>query len=199
MAHKDTTAVKLTVPPEIWRIVLHSFGTRPRDLVELWTGCRGVSQFFKHEIEELCIAQCLPHTSLLFDLTTSQGFDRNSRIEFHDYQVQTRYSHVSVDRTSAFFQAESDNGTRLLQQMHNGGDSSAPSHHVNLWRPSDNVDLPGVFFQADGNVQVGWRELFAAILAEEKYHCHTGWNPIEFQVGQPLSRKGIALITFRHR
>ena len=196
MAHVDTAAVKLAVPPEIWRIVLHSFGTRPRDYTELWIGCRGVSKYFKYEVEEFFIAHYLPLTSLMFDMTTSQGFNQNSRIKFEDHTVWTEYGRVSVDRTGAFFQAICADGVKLLQQMHSG-DFPAPSHWVDFCRPSDHVALPGVFFHANGDVEVGWRELFAALFAEEKYQYRTHLSP--FSVSEFFFLKGFAVLIFAYR
>lgn len=178
MAPERTAACTLTLPPEIWRIVLHSFGTYRQDLAELWTGCRGVSKHFKHEVEEFFIAHYLPVTLLGFDMTTSQIFNRNSRIEFHDHKIQTTYSHVSVDRAKAFFQAKNSDGATLLEKMHNRGRYSRPSHLVDFSRPSDDVAWPGVFFHANGDVEVDWRELFAALFAEDMYHYRTGLHPV---------------------
>ena len=174
----------LAFPPEIWSIVLHSFGTQPQDLVELWMTCRGVCQCFKHVVEGIFIADTLPHISLRFDITTSQGFERNSRIEFRDYQVQTAYNCASADRTRAFFQAKDDNGAVLLKEMHDGAGSSWPSHLVDLSRPSGEVAFPGIFFHANGIVEVGWRDLFAAILAEENYYYRTNGTPAHLRVSQ---------------
>lgn len=222
MAYERSTAFKTSLPPETWRIVLHSVGTQPHDLVELWTGCRGVSKFFKHEVEELFIADYLPRTTLSFAVTTSQGFDRHSRIEFHDHNLQMEYSRVSVDRNRAFFRAQycdyarnseimslaqeeedeydNDEFTKLFQKKHDSNSEataklhqqvcrSAPHHLVDFWRPSGNAALPKVFFHANGEVEVGWRELFAAVLAEEKYYYEAGWTPIDFQVSQLVARK----------
>lgn len=175
MAFEHTAACTMAFPPEIWRIVLRSFGTQPQDLVELWTGCRGVSRHFKHEVEELCIADYLTRTRLQFEMTTTQRFDGNSRIQFHDHHVHTEYNRISVDRAGAIFQAKDDDKAKLLKQMHNGADFPGPSHLVDFSRPFDGVALPGVFFHANGDVEVGWRELFAAILAELKYYYRTGW------------------------
>lgn len=120
MAPEQTAACTLAFPPEIWRIVLHSFGTERQNLAELWTGCRGVSKHFKHEVEELFIARYLPHTFLRFDITTSQLLKRNSRmIEFHDHNIQTAYNHISMDRATAFFQARNSDDATLLEKMHN--------------------------------------------------------------------------------
>lgn len=189
MALLETSSLSLALPPEIWRIVLHSFGTQPQDLVRLWTGCRGVSKHFKREVEELFIAGYLPYTSLIFDITTSQGFNRNSRIEFRNHQVETAYKAISVDRAGAFFHAEFDHEAKLLKQLHIGGGFSGPSHLVYLSRPSDDVASPGVFFHANGDVEVGWRELFAAVLAEEKFYCQTVSTPM------PVTKGGLRALT----
>ena len=148
---------------------MHSFGTEGQDLAELWTGCRGVSKHFKHEVEEFFIAHYLPHTFLSFDMTTSQLFNQDSRIEFHDHNIQTTYNRISVDRATAFFQAKNSDDATLLEKMHNRGPYSGP-HFVNLSRPSHEAPLPRVFFRAHGEIEVDWRELFAAFFAEEMYH-----------------------------
>lgn len=187
MAPEHTVACTLALPPEIWRIVLHSFGAELRDLIELWTGCRGVSKHFKHEVEQLFIADYLPRTCLRFAITTCQAFDRNSRIKFQDHEVETFHKRTSVDRARAFFRAKDDNKAKPLKQMHNGGVFSGPSHVVDLSRPNEDVALPGVFFHANGDVEVDWRELFAAVLAELKYFyrvdCIADW-----QVSREVSR-----------
>ena len=192
----DTAAFKLVLPPEIWRMVLHSFWEEPRDDMELWTGCRGVSKFFKHEVEELFIANYLPFISLTFDMTTSQSFNQNRRIKFNDYMVETKYSRVSGDRTGAIFQADCAQMVKLLQQMHTEG-CPAPKHRVDYRRPSDDVALPGVFFHANGDVEVGWRELFAAVFAEEKYQYRKHLEP--FSVSEHLSLKGFTVLIFGYR
>ncbi|KAL9069600.1 MAG: hypothetical protein Q9161_005399 [Pseudevernia consocians] len=191
MALEHTAACTIALPREIWRIVLHSFGTERQDLIKVWRGCRGVSKHFKHEVEELFIADYLPRTSLLFDITTSQGFNRNSRIEFHDHQVQTFYNRISVDRAQAFFRAKDYNEAKFLEQMHNGGGFFGPSHVVDLWRPSDDIALPGIFFHANGDFEIDWKALFAAVFAEEKYYYTTGRIPVNFPVSQFLSRKAL--------
>lgn len=177
MTHQHTNAFTLALPPEIWRMVLHRFGSRDEDIVELWM-CRGVSKYFKYEVEQFFIAKYLPHTSMWFDITSCQSFNRNSRIEFYDHHVRTIYSRISVDRAAAFFKAKHESGATLLQLMHNGAGCSAPSHWVDFRRPLNTVALPGVFFHANGDVEVGWRELFAAVLAEEKYRHQAVWNPV---------------------
>ena len=159
--------------------MLHSFGIERQDLAELWTGCRGVSKHFKREVEELFIAHYLPHTYLCFDITISQGFKRNSRIEFYDHKIQTTYNRISEDRATAFFQAKDDDEATLLQKMHNGVCYPGPSHFVDLSRPSNDAALPGVFFHANGDIEVGWRELFAALFAEEIYYYRAGGFPAE--------------------
>ena len=191
MALNHTAACAIAFPPEIWRIVLHSFGTERQDLIELWTGCRGVSKHFKHEVEEFFIANYLPHISLLFDITTSQGFNRNSRIEFHDHQVQSFYNHIFVDRAQASFQAKDDNGAKILKHMHNGGASFGPSHDLDSSRPSEDIALPGIFFHANGDFEVDWRALFAAVLAEHGYYYERGWIPVNFPISQLLRRKAL--------
>lgn len=170
MATEQTAACTLVLPPEIWRIVLHSFGTKRRDLAELWTGCRGVSTHFKHEVEEFFIAHYLPNTLLHFDMTTSQFYDHNSRIEFRDHSILTKFSHISVDRATALFQAKTNDDATFLEKVHRGGGDSGPSHLIDLPRPSHGAVLPRVFFRADGEIEVDWRELFAALFAEEMYH-----------------------------
>ena len=190
-----TAADQLALPPEIWRIVLHSFGKDPCDLIDLWVGCRGISRLFKHEVEEFFVANHLPHVRLRFDMTTRKGFNRNSKIEFYDHEVQTEYSHISIDRAGAFFRPKDDEGAKLLQQMHNRG--AAPSHFVDLRRPSDSVPLPGAFFHENGTVEVGWRELFAAILAEENYHYCTGWKPEASGVSLLLCRRNTTVLMIR--
>ena len=171
--------------------MLHSFDTERQDLIDLWTGCRGVSKHFKHEVEEFFIAKYLPRISLLFDITTSQGFNRNSRIEFHDHQVQTLYNHISVDRAQAFFQAKDANGAKFFKQMHNGGGFFGPSHVLDFSGPSEDVALPGIFFHANGDFEVDWRALFAAVLAEDGYYYETGWFPVNFPISQLLRRKAL--------
>lgn len=165
-------------------MVLRSFGPQSQDLVELWIRCRAVSKHFKHEVEEFLIANYLPHASLLFDITTSQGFNQNSKIQFRDHRVQTKYSRVSMDRAGAFFKAEDHDEAKFLQQVHNGGRFYGPSHLLDFSRPSNDVALPGVVFHANGEVEVGWRELFAAVLAEENYYYRTGRIPAGFDVSQ---------------
>ena len=196
MAHVDTTAVTLVLPPEIWRMVLHSLWERPRNSAELWTVCRGVSKFFKYEVEKLFIADYLHFTSLNFDMTTSQGFDHNTRIEFKDHMVQTEYSRVSLDRAEALFQADCAEGVKLLQHLHREG-SPAPSHRMDLRRPSDNTALPGVFFHANGDVEVGWRELFAAVFAEQKYEYQH--HPEPLSVSDSHFLQGFTVLIFGHR
>lgn len=181
MTHQHTNAFTLALPPELWRNILHSFGTRGEDVVRLWM-CRGVSIYFKYEVEQFFIANYLPHTAMWFDMTSCQSFNRNSRIEFYDHQVQTIYSRISADGAAAFFKAECESGAKLLQLLHNGGGCSAPSHWVNLQRPLDTVVLPGVFFHANGDVEVGWRELFAAVLAEDKYLHQAVWNHVSLNL-----------------
>ena len=65
--------------------------------------------------------------------------------------------------------------------MHNGGDSSAPSHFVDFRRPVNTVALPGLFFHANGDVEVGWRELVAAVLAEERCDHQMVWDPVSLK------------------
>lgn len=161
-------------------MVLHSFGTQDEDIVESWM-CRGVSIYFKYEIEQFFIANYLPHTSIWFDMTVCPSFDRNKRTKFYDCHVPTVYNRVSVDRAAAFFDANST-WTTLLQLMHNGGGHSAPSHFVDFRRPLDTVPFPGVFFHANGDVEVGWRELFAAVLAEEKYRHRPVGDPVSLHL-----------------
>lgn len=181
MTHKNTNASTLALPREIWRMVLHSFGTRDEDIVELWM-CRGVSNYFKYEVEQFFIANYIPHTSMCFEITSSQSFDRNSRIKFYDHHVPTFYSRVSLDRGTAFFEAKIESEAKLLQLMHNGGGCSTPSHFIDFRRPLNTVALPGVFFHANGDVEVGWRELFAAVLAKEKYRHQAVGNPVSIDM-----------------
>ena len=82
-----------------------------------------------------------------------------------------------------------DNGAGLLKQLHNGGGFPGPSHLVDLSRPTNDVAMPEVFFHASGDVQVGWRELFAPVLAGKRYHYRTGRLSVDFQVSQNLFRK----------
>lgn len=93
-----------------------------------------------------------------------------------------------MDRTWVFFRAKDDNRADLLKQMHNGGGFSESSHLVDLSRPTNDVALPVVFFHTNGDAQVGWRELFASVTAEEKYRYRTGRISGNFQVNQNLSR-----------
>lgn len=174
MAVEESSPFSLALPPEIWSIVLHSFGTQPQDLVELWVGCRGVSNFFKHEVEGIFIADYLPHISLRFDISTSLGF--------RDHQVQAAYNRTSADRTRAFFQAQDQVEEWFLKHVGNASGFSWPSHLVDLSRPFRDVALPEMFFHANGNVEVGWRELFAAVLAEEKSYYRTSGAPANFGV-----------------
>lgn len=185
MADYNTTAVSLSLPPEIWRIVLHNFGTRPRDLVQLWTGCRGVSKHFKHEVEELFIADYLPLTSLKFAITTSRVINRTPTFGFRDYEIHTVYSRISTDRTMAFFQAQCDKDKKVFRQMHNEENLSASSHFIDLVSAAT---PQSVSFHSNGDVQVGWRELFAALFAEEKYHYQTGGAPVHVESHEDGSR-----------
>ena len=164
-------------------MVLHSFGTtrERKDLAELWTGCRGVSKHFKHEIEELFIAKYLPRTILKFDITTSQfcnSDSRNARIEFHDHGIRTIFNHISVDRATAFFQAEESDEAMSLKKVHNPISGPGPSHLIDLPRLSHDTALPGVFFHAHGEIEVDWRELFAALFAEDMYYYRIGVLPL---------------------
>ena len=180
------------LPPEIWRIVLRSFGTQPQQLVQLWTGCRGVCRYFKYEVEQLFIVDHLPGNSLEFDITTSQAFDGNSRIEFRDQLVLTEYSYTSVDRATAFFKSKDENEAEILKMMHTGASFPRPSHLVDFSRPFNDIALPGIVFHANGEVEVGWRELFSALLAEEKFYDQIGRCPLFSEVSQALLR--LALI-----
>lgn len=129
--------------------------------------------------------------SLEFDITTNKASKRKSRIEFRDDLVMTAYKGAFVDRAGAFLQAKVDDEAKLLKQMHTGRPFSGPSHLMDLSRPSNDVALPGVFFHANGDVEVGWRELFAAVLAEEKYNYRIGHIPVYIQVSLGLSRKAV--------
>ena len=61
------------------------------------------------------MANDLSRTFLLFD-DHQPKLQSNSRIEYHDLQVQTEVSRVSVDRTSAFVQAKDQNEAKFLHE-----------------------------------------------------------------------------------
>ena len=57
-----------------------------------------------------------------------------------------------------------------------------PSHLVDFWGPFDLVALPRVFFHANGNVEIEWSVLFAAILANERCRYRRYWRPGSFNI-----------------
>ena len=98
-------------------------------------------------------------------------------IEFHDHKIQTAYNYISMDRATAFFQAQNSDDATLLKKMHDKSVCSGTSHLVDLSRSSDDTPLPGVFFHANGDIEVDWRELFAALFAEEIHWYRIGGLP----------------------
>ena len=160
-------------PPEVWSGVLHKFGTHPRDLVYLWTGCRGINRHFKREVENIFIENYLPLTFLRFSISTS---------DISDPIPTAEYSRVSTDRAVAFFQGQCDHYKKEFQQVHNGDSLSAPSYLIGLW--GSKATLPVVTFHANGDIGVGWRELFSALLAEEKHYYETDFDAICLYVSQ---------------
>lgn len=90
----------------------------------------------------------------------------------------TKFNHISVDRARAFFQAKESDDVTFLKKVHNGGGGSGPSHLVDLPRPTHDAVLPGVFFHAHGEIEVNWRELFAALFAEDMYYHRISVLPL---------------------
>ena len=86
-------------------------------------------------------------------------------------------------RAGAILKARNKTEVKLLQHLHNGGVFPAPSHLVDFSRPSYNIALPRVFFHANGDAEVGWRKLLAALLPENEFRYQTYWKPVSFNSG----------------
>ena len=156
-------------------MVLHSFGKRDQDVVKIWVACHGVCRYFKYEVEDFFIANHLLSTCLSFKMTSSQGFNLDSRIEFHDYRTGIEYGRIPVDRAEACFRAKSRTEIRPFQRLHDRGVYPPLSHLVEFWRPFGLLALPRVFFYANGDAKIEWRVLLPPILPKRSVDTeHTG-------------------------
>ena len=93
----------LSLPPEVWRLVLHNVGIYHEDLVFLWTTCRYDSQHFRHEVEEFVASNILIKISLYLDVTIASEIKETTRSRFEKKSALMVFDRISQDRARAFF------------------------------------------------------------------------------------------------
>jgi len=180
----------LTLPPEIWRLVLRSFSSSPDDLIFLWTDCRHISQYFKREVEELFLATHLRRILIDFHMTSryySIETSSASAFSFRDHDVLTAFNRISPGRTKVIFRAESEHGAKFLSRLDatSGPEGLAP----NVWSQSclQHAKTPNFVFDKIGDMQIEWKEFLSVVFAEAR-SFHQLYNIIVSIARFPPSR-----------
>ena len=143
MAQCHTAAFTLAFPPASRRLVFIASASETRTLSS--RGSQSL-EFAGTSIMKLKGSSSLGTSpiSLLFSITLSQGFNRDSRNEFQDHGIVIEYRRISADRAGPSFTAKSRNEVRPLQDLHIRGVFPVLSHLVDFWRPFSLVKLPWV-------------------------------------------------------
>lgn len=169
MASPNIPSHPLTLPPEIWRLIIHSFSSSPQDLIFLWADCRYISHHFKHEIEQLFITTHLKLIPIDFhmasqyqDITPSGA----KRVGCRDHDVLTVFHGLSKDRLDAIYKAETEHGARFLSRLASTDRDVSPSVHTQS--PLGNFMNTEFKFDAAGDMHVKWTALLNLLTAEAK-------------------------------
>ena len=180
--HSDMTPIisvicSTSLPPELWRIVLHYLGTTHEDLVFLWKTCRHVSRYFRREVEEFYVTNALPTFRLYLDITTSIRKGKGLEIAFQDSRVGVSFNRVSEDRMNATFAADNTNDRENVKQLGNKS-SQVPIHTLQLSSPISNGILPSLVVSNEGEVAFNWKAYVTAFLTRAQYSNSNNKNEV---------------------
>lgn len=153
--------------PELWTIVLESYGSDFEDLIFLWTQCRQVSKQFREDVENIFVRQYLPTITL--DIGCQLDVDYYACDFF-----ETEYVGVSKDRKTALFSAPAASQKEILEkvQMTKGNILyGGPNHYAHTRMLTGMIPIPrGFVLREEGKLVFGIdrRELLDVILQEWK-------------------------------
>lgn len=171
MASPPSSSTCLTLPPEIWRLVLRSFSSSPDDLIFLWTDCRHISLHFKREVEELFLSTHLRRILIDFHMTSRYYRTETTGTPVHsfrDHDVLTTFHRTSPDHTNAIFRAESEHGAKFLCRLDatSGPEGLAPD----AWSQSllQHAKIPNFVFDKIGDMHIDWQEFLNVVFAEAR-------------------------------
>ena len=176
MVSQITATCSLTLPLEVWRIVLHIIGNEHEDLLFLLTTAQHVSSFFKREVEEFYVANVLPHISISLDITSIKHEQRShwgSSISFQDVVVRAFFSRSSHDRTKAIFNTHDDHSGNILKQIDSRTASDLPKPNIHVRMRLKNTALPNPTISTinkSGEVEIDWKAYMPAFLSEQRYY-----------------------------
>ena len=176
MVSQITKPCSLTLPPEVWRIVLHIIGNEHEDLLFLLKTAQYISSFFRREVEEFYIANVLPHLSISLDITSIKHEQRSrwgSSISFQDVVVQAFFSRSSHDRTKAIFNSHDDRSGNILRQLDSRTASDLPKPDIQVRMRLKNTALPNPTISTvnnSGEVEIDWKAYMPAFFSEQRYY-----------------------------
>lgn len=180
--NSHTASTSLTLPPEIWRIVIRSFSSNsnPDDLVFLWTICRYVSHGFKHDVEQLFLATHLKRILIGFRMTSlyreiepllaaGVGFQMLSsstaeRFGPRNHDIPTVFNRLSDNRMKAIVRAESLWGAKMPRRL--APTTEAVSHEIKVQsRLGHGKDLVFIL-DTVGDMHIEWKAFLDVLFLE---------------------------------
>ena len=164
-------------PPEILSLILQHFNSSPQDLRHLWTTCRLVSLFFRHEIEHIFISKYLPRillrSSRICRLLSECQIQSNllSYLGRRDWDVAS-FDRLAQDPAKAVFRRiDLFEFTRILGP--NSNYHVFLGHSLDIEAPVNIERVPTYLRDSDGTIEVSWKEIFAKLFARSRGRQHT--------------------------
>ena len=175
IAIRNIHSQPLTLPPEIWGLVLRNLTSRSQGIYYLWTTCRSVSSIFCNEVERIFVAIILPKTLIRFCMVhrlpgpldgTPNHFRYNGRIVNANFRCS-----VSGDRSRAVFTAPLETAEAMeSRSRHDRKDAydTLRSYYFRVDVLVDSIEAPLFLCAANGDIEIGWKDIFIVIFAEHK-------------------------------
>ena len=170
----STLSLSLSLPPELWSMILSTFRSSLLDCFDkenakyLWTQCRLVSKQFKHEIESMFIDAHLPKMLLYVDIISCYD-----GIEYCFYDVvhrrQTTFVGLAENRDVGIARVD-DEYWRSFLQPHGGDDrkEKMPYHVVQIFRYGTSGRHSPAEVRDDLDIEFDWRALLTGTFTQGK-------------------------------